>query len=122
MATTTNNGIPNFDTFVYESDLEKAGVGNFLTSTTGSLFTLKLDNGSNTTHFKLYDSYSTTYGTTVPVFVVPVVADSVMVVHCRQGIVFSTAASMAAAQNEGGTGSSGATEPGLLKVTIYGGA
>lgn len=121
MATTTNNGQADFDTLVIETDLEKAGVGNFLTSTTGSLFTLKLDNDANITHFKLYDSYSVTYGTTVPVFVVPVAADSVMVVHCRQGIVFSTAASMAAAR-EGGTGSSGATEPGLLKVTVYGGA
>ena len=121
MATTTNNGIPNFDTLVKESDLEKAGVTNFLTSTTGSVFNIKLVNGANITHFKMYDQYSITYGTTAPDFVVPVAADTTMSIQCRGGIVFSTAASMAAAR-AGGTGSSGDTEPGLLAVTIFGGA
>ena len=121
MATTSNNGIRNFDTLVKESDLEKAGVTNILTSTTGSVFNIKLENSENITHFKMYDAYSITYGTTVPDLVVPVAANTTMTIQCRGGIVFSTAASMAAAR-AGGTGSDGDTEPGLLKVTIFGGA
>ena len=70
MATTTNNGQANFDTLVKESDLEKAGVTNILTSTTGSVFNIKLVNAANITHFKMYDAYSITYGTTVPDLVV----------------------------------------------------
>ena len=100
MATTTNNGQANFDTLVKESDL---------------------DNAANITHFKMYDAYSITYGTTVPDLVVPVAADTTMTIQCRQGIVFSTAGSMAAAR-AGGTGSGGDTEPGGLAVTIFGGA
>jgi hypothetical protein len=121
MATTTNNGQANFDTLVKESDLEKAGVSNILTSITGSVFNIKLVNGANITHFKMYDAYSITYGTTVPDLVVPVAADTTMTIQCRQGIVFSTAATMAAAR-AGGTGSSGDTEPSLLAVTIFGGS
>ncbi len=120
MATTTNNGQANFDTLVKESSLVKAGVTNILTSTTGSVFNIKLVNGANITHFKMYDAYSITYGTTVPDLVVPVAASTTMTIQCRQGIVFSTAGSMAAAR-EGGTGSDGATEPTSLAVTIFGG-
>ena len=121
MATTTNNGQANFDTLVKESDLEKAGVTNILTSTTGSVFNIKLVNGDNITHFKMYDAYTVTYGTTVPDLVVPVAAGATMTIQCRQGIVFSTAASMAAAR-AGGTGSGGDTEPTSLAVTIFGGS
>tara|TARA_R100001082_G_scaffold899_1_gene725 strand:- start:385 stop:750 length:366 start_codon:yes stop_codon:yes gene_type:complete len=121
MATTTNNGQPNFDTYVKESDLEKDGVSNILTSTTGTVHHVRLVNGANITHFKMYDAYSITYGTTDPCFVVPVAADTTMSVQCRQGITFSTAATMAAAR-AGGTGSGGDTQPSLLAVTIFGGA
>ena len=121
MATTSNNGIPNFDTLVKESGLNKDGVTNFLTNTTGSVFNIKAVNGDNITHFKMYDQYSITYGTTAPDFVVPVAANSTMSIQCRGGIVFSTAASMAAAR-AGGTGSSGDTAPTSFAVTIFGGA
>ena len=122
MATTTNNAQANFDTFVIESDLEKAGSNNILKSVSGSVFHIKLDNDSAITHFKMYDAYSITYGTTVPDLIVQVAADTVMSIQCRQGIVFSTAATMAAAQTDAGTGASGATQPGLLKVTLFGGS
>ena len=112
MTTTTNNGQDNFDTLVKESAVVKAGVTNILTSTTGSVFNLKLVNG---------DAYTVTYGTTVPDFVVPVAANATMTIQCRQGIVFSTAASIAAAR-AGGTGGTGDTEPTSLAVTIFGGS
>jgi len=120
MALTTNVSQPNFDTHVRQTSIAKTPDQNILDSTTGSVFTIKLVNQANISYFKLYDAYAPTYGTTAPEFVVPVAADTTMVITCRQGIVFGTACSTAAARASG-TGNSVDTVPGGLAYTIFGG-
>ena len=121
MAITSNIGLDDFDTYVHQTDSEKTIDTNLLASTTGSVFGLIIENGTGGASFKMYDSYAPTYGTTAPDLVISMPADTTLIVHCRQGIVFSTALSIASS-DASGTGSDGDGNPGLLKYTIFGSA
>tara|TARA_R110000824_G_scaffold276694_1_gene465111 strand:+ start:337 stop:702 length:366 start_codon:yes stop_codon:yes gene_type:complete len=120
MALTTNVSQSNFDSHVRQTSIAKDADQNILDSTTGSVFTIKLVNAAVISYFKLYDAYAPTYGTTAPELVVPVAANTTMVVTCRQGIVFGTACS-AAASKASGTGHSVDAVPTSLAYTIFGG-
>ena len=120
MALTHNNAQDNFDTHVRQTGATKTVDGNILASTTGSVYTIKLTNGTGISYFRMYDNYDPTFGTTEPDVLIPVAADTTLVVQCRQGIVFGTACS-AAASNADGTGDGADGNPTSLAYTIFGG-
>ena len=120
MAVTTNTGQKNFDTYVKQSSCTKTVDANLLASTTGSVFNIKLVNGTGTMFFRMYDNYDPTFGTTAPDVLIPVAGDTTLVIQCRGGIKFSTALSVAAS-NADGTGDSGDSNPASLAYTLFGG-
>ena len=120
MALTTNIGIDNFDTHVRQTSSSKTVDANLLASTTGSIFTIKLVNGTGTSFFRMYDNYDPTFGTTAPDVLIPVAGDTTMIVQCRQGIVFGTACSVASSDADG-TGDAGDGNPTSLAYTLFGG-
>ena len=119
MAITSNTLQPKFDDLVKQSSCTKSPDNNLLDGS-GTVYNIRLVNQANMTYFKLYDTFSPTYGTTSPDFQVGVSADTTMTVQCRQGITFSTACSAAAAR-AGGTGATDDTNPGGLAYTLFGG-
>lgn len=123
MAITDNNSQTGFNTYSKETALTNSGNLNILTSTTGSVFSITISNGSTAGHFKMFDSSSITHGTTAPVMSVPIPASATkQTIFCSNGIVFSTACSVNAAQTSGGTGSSDHASLTTLAYIIYGGA
>lgn len=128
MSRKDNNAQEGFNTLAENNTsstaLQKTGDANVLTSTTGSVFAVDVEQGSSggDMHFKLYDAASITYGTTAPVLSVPVGNSGRQTIFCNGGIVFSTACTVAGALTNGGTGAAGdgnATAPSYM---LFGGA
>ena len=121
MALTSNNCHSDIDSVIVQTSASTTADNNLLTDTTGSVYTIMLDNrsGSSANYIKLYDAKTATHGTTDPVFCAEVAASGICTIVCASGISFSTALS-AAASNTAGTASGGAAPGGTFKYTIYG--
>ena len=121
MALTSNNCHSDMDSIIIQTSAGTTADANLLTDTTGSVYTIVLDNrsGSSANYIKLYDAKSATHGTTDPVFCAEVAASGICTIVCASGIVLGTALSVAASA-AAGTGSGGAGPGGTFKYTIYG--
>ena len=121
MALSSNNCQTDFNSVIVQTSATTTADNNILTDTTGSVYTIVLDNssGSGIAYLKLYDTKEATHGTTEPVLVTQVAASTVTTVQCASGFAFATALSTAASTS-GGTGSGGASPSGTFKYTIFG--
>jgi len=104
-----NKSHTDFPTYVRDNEASKTGIEDVITGSSGSIYTIYIDNSGNAadSFLKLYNSKDPTIGTTIPEMIVEVQQQR-LVITSKQGIAFDTACS-AAVLTAGGTG--GTTSP-----------
>tara|TARA_R100000426_G_scaffold85814_1_gene66217 strand:- start:1017 stop:1376 length:360 start_codon:yes stop_codon:yes gene_type:complete len=118
MAITAEIGETNFDKMIVQTAAGASSNDNVFNAA-GSVFVIQGDNSSGTdAYLKLYDSSGPTVGTTAPDVQIYCKGNVTQNVICRGGIVFSTGLSLAAVQEAGTAGNTGAASS--LQVTIIG--
>ena len=91
--------------------MQTAGIAtadtNLLTGTTGSVYTVGINNtanGAQEEHMKFYDSKGPTVGTTDPVMIIRAYRGLTLIMTSKQGVAFGTSLSVAMVQEAGTAG------------------
>ena len=111
MAVAYNKSQSDFTSIAMQTSGTSAADTDLLTGTTGSVYTIAINNtanGSEEEHLKLYDSKAPTVGTTDPVMIIRAYRAKTLIMTSKQGVAFGTALS-AAMVTTGGT--AGTTNP-----------
>ena len=107
-----NKSHTDFPTYVRDNDAENTGIEDVITGSSGSIYTIYIDNsdnGSQENFLKLYNTKDPTVGTTVPDVIIRAYRATTLIVTSKQGVAFSTACSAAVVTDDG---TSGTTAPG----------
>mgnify|MGYP003112448366 CR=1 FL=1 len=118
MAASGNKNTDSVPTYLFDNDLEQAGVFNILNSTTGRVYAITLSCSSGTAYLKGYDAKSFTAGTTDPVLVFKYTGATPTTIVSKAGIPFNTALSIGGSNTGGRT--AGSVPPSSLNVTVIG--
>jgi hypothetical protein len=116
-APVNNKSHTDFPTYVRDNDAENTGIEDVITGSSGSIYTIYIDNSLNSadSFLKLYNSKDPTIGTTIPEMIVEVQQQR-LVITSKQGIAFDTACSAAVVTTGGTAGTSSPSQQVSLAI------
>jgi len=122
MAVVYNKSHADFTTLAHQGDATVTVDGNLLTGTSGSIYTVAVNNSANSasSFLKFYDSKAPTGASDDPIMIIRAwsAGSRYLVMSSKQGVAFSTACSILTS-TAGGTGASGSPTSDL-EYTIFG--